>query len=148
MRASTQPENPPLLGPLPITVYGAMFAATVGGQLFGIVLDALVLGRRLVWVPLGCSVVFEALVGARFGGKRVARRLTWGEWGQVSTYYSGCLVSLSLPLAAWTLAYNRSLVGAASSRDVAVALGIVLSWVVVSTLLRHALMALFRRGPS
>lgn len=148
MSASIQPEHPPLLGPLPITVYGAMFGATVGGQLFGIVLDALVLGRHLVWVPLGCSVVLEALVGARFGGKRADRRLTWGEWGQVSAYYSGCLVSLSLPLAAWTLAYNRSLLGTASSRDVAAALGIVASWMIVSTLLRHALMALFRRGPS
>jgi hypothetical protein len=142
------PENPPSLGPLPVTVYAAMFGATVAGQLVGMGVDALI-GRRVVWVPLGCSVVLEALVGVRMGARRIGRQLTRGEWGQVSTYYSGCLVTLSLPLAAWTLAYNRRLVGAASSHDVAVALGVVLSGIVVATVLRHALMILFAsRGPS
>jgi hypothetical protein len=126
-----------------VAVYGAMFGATVGGQLVGIVLDALLLGRRALWVPLGCSVVLEAWVGARFGGRRVSKPLTWSEWGRASAYYSGCLLALSLPLAAWTIAYNRGLVGAASSRDVAMALGVVLSWLVAATLLRHALMILF-----
>ncbi|HXN30602.1 MAG TPA: hypothetical protein VN894_02025 [Polyangiaceae bacterium] len=139
----------PYLGPAPVTVYAAMFGAFVAGQLLGMSVDALVLGRRVVWVPLGCSVVLEALVGARFGASRIGHRVRWGEWGQVSAYYSGCLVALTLPLAAWTVAYNRRLAAAGSSREVAMALAVVLAAVVGATVLRHALMALFAsRGPA
>jgi hypothetical protein len=134
---------------MPITVYAAMFGATVAGQLVGMSLDALVAGRRVVWVPLGCSVVLEALTGARFGAKRVGRRLTWSEWGQVSVYYSGCLVAFSMPLAGWTLAYNRRLAAGASSRELAIALGVILFGIAVATVMRQALMILFAsRRPS
>jgi len=59
----------------------------------------------------------------------------------VSAYYSGCLVALSLPLAAWTVAYNRRLAAAGSSREIASALGVVIGGVIVATVLRNALMA-------
>jgi hypothetical protein len=140
---SFAPENPPSLGPAPITVYAAMFGATVAGQLVGMGVDAFIVGRRVVWVPLGCSVVLEALVGARSGVSRISRRLTGAEWGQVSAYYSGCLAAFSLPLAVWTLAYNRRLAGAASSREFVLALGVILVGVAVATVVRQALMILF-----
>ena len=134
---------------MPVAVYAVMFAATVAGQVVGMGVDALILGRRITWIPLACSVVLEALAGVRFGVARVSHRLRWGEWGQVSAYYSGCLVSLSLPLVAWTVAYNRRLVAGDTSRDVATAGGVVLAVIIVATVLRQAMMVFFAsRRPS
>ena len=76
-------------------LYVAMFGATVAGQLGGMLLDALV-GRRMLWVPALCSVVFEAIVAARLGRPRgIAASL------KLSTRYSLALAALSLPLAVW-----------------------------------------------
>jgi hypothetical protein len=126
---------------VPIAVYVAMLGATIAGQFFGMG-AALIAGHRVAWIPIACSVLLEALVGARFGAARLGRPLRAGECAQVSAYYSACLSSLSLPLAGWTIASSRLLRGAASSRDAARALGAVLVVLVAATLIRYALMAL------
>lgn len=91
-------------GPVPPMVYVAMFAATVAGQLAGMAIDAAVIGRRLVWFPVALSVVFEAVVGARFGASRLRRSLTSSESARLSVHYSAGLAALSFPLALWTAA--------------------------------------------
>jgi hypothetical protein len=135
-------RSPLSLGPVPVAVYAAMLGATIAGQLVGISADALALGRRVMWVPLACSIVLEALVGARFGAARLGRRLKAGECARVSAYYSACLAALSLPLAAWTVASNRGLGGGSSSHDAARALGTALVALAAATVVRYALMTL------
>lgn len=129
------------LGSFPLTVYGAMFGGTVAGQFAGVALDA-ALGQRVLWVPLACSAVLEALVGARFGASRIARAMTVGEWGKLSAYYSLVLALFSAPLALWTAA-SRSpqapLGGHAPSQVLALGLGALF----VVTLLRWGLLTLF-----
>jgi hypothetical protein len=136
----------PSLGPVPIVVYAAMFGATITGQLVGMTADALVIGRRVVWVPLACSVVFEALVGARFGAARLGRRLTWRECARVSSYYSVGLGSLSLSLLLWTLASHRSNAAGASLHGTVTAVAVVLAGLVATTVLRQVLMVFVSRG--
>ena len=91
------------LGSFPLAVYGAMFGGTVAGQFAGVALDAAI-GQRLLWVPLACSALLEALVGARFAPSRMARAMTFGDWGRLSAYYSLALALFSAPLALWTAA--------------------------------------------
>jgi hypothetical protein len=138
----------PSIGPVPIVVYAAMFGATVAGQLVGMTADALVIGHRVIWVPLACSVTFEALVGAQFGAARIGRRLSWRECARVSAYYSLGLGSLSLSLLLWTLAAHRSTGTDGSVRGLATAVALVLAGLVVATVLRHALMVLVSRRRS
>ncbi|MDP9150115.1 MAG: hypothetical protein M3O36_09270 [Myxococcota bacterium] len=89
-------------GPVPPMVYVAMLGATVAGQVGGMAIDAVAMGRRVLWFPLALSVVLEAVVGARFGASLLGRPLTSSESGRVSIYYSAGLAAVSLPLALWT----------------------------------------------
>ncbi len=136
------------LGSFPLAIYGAMFAGTVAGQFVGVGLDA-GLGRRVVWVPIACSAVLEAVVGARFAASRVARVLTVGDWARLSTYYSLALALFSAPLALWTAA-SRSpqapLGGQSPSSILALGLGVL----GIVTLLRWGLMTVLapRTGKS
>jgi hypothetical protein len=129
------------LGSFPLAVYGAMFGGTVAGQFAGVALDAS-LGQRLLWVPLACSAVLEAAVGARFAGSRAARSMAVGDWGRLSAYYSLLLALLSAPLALWTAA-SRSpqapLGGHPPGQILALGLGVL----VTVTLLRWGLLTLF-----
>ena len=145
MGLATTEGDSPSVGPVPIVVYAAMFGATVAGQLVGIAADALIVGHRVVWVPLLCSVALEAVAGALFGAARLGRRLTRGECARVSAYYSTGLGSLSLTLLVWTLAANRSGRSPASLRDMAMAVGILLAGLVAATALRYTLMVLVSR---
>lgn len=138
----TTESDSPFLGPVPIVVYAAMFGATVVGQLVGMAADAVALGRRWLWVPLVCSVMLEALVGARLGGARIGRPLTWSECARVSAYYSIGLAALSVPLAVWTLASNHGLRAGVSSHAVVWALGVALAALIGATALRQAIMTL------
>ena len=126
------------LGSFPLAVYGAMFGGTVAGQFAGVALDAAI-GRRLLWVPLACSALLEALVGARFAASRGARAMTFGDWGRLSAYYSLVLALFSAPLALWTAA-SRSpqapLGGHAPSQILVLGVGALL----MVTLLRWGLM--------
>jgi hypothetical protein len=126
------------LGSFPIAVYGVMFAATVAGQFLGFGLDHL-LGQRAVWVPVACSVVLEAGVGARFATSRVERALTVGDWGRLSAYYSAALALFSVPLALWTGA-SRSPQSPLGGREPSALLGLALGILVAWTLLRWGLM--------
>jgi hypothetical protein len=100
------------VGPVPVVLYAAMLGATIGGQLVGIAIDVSV-GSRGFWIPAVCSMVFEAVVGARVGAARTGRALTAAESGQVSAYYSVGLLAISVPLAVWTCV--------ARARDAAIA---------------------------
>ncbi len=84
-------------------VYAAMLTATVGGQLCGIGLDALI-GAHHLWIPLSFSVLLEALAGARAGAARSRRALTSRESARVSVTYSLGLALVSVPLAVWIVA--------------------------------------------
>lgn len=133
------------LGSFPIAIYGAMFGATVGGQFAGVAIDAAI-GKRLVWLPIACSALLEAVVGARFTLSRVPRALTVGDWGRLSAYYSLSLALFSVPLALWTAA-SRSPQAPFGGNDPASILGLVLAVLIGLTLLRWGLLALFgRRG--
>jgi hypothetical protein len=89
------------VGPVPVFVYAAMLGATMGGQLVGIAIDVSA-GSRGLWIPAACSVVLEAVVGARVGAARIGRALTPAESAYVSAYYSLALLAISVPLAVWT----------------------------------------------
>ena len=132
------------LGSFPVAVYAAMFGATVAGQFLGVAVDSAVLGRHLVWVPVACSVLLEAVVGERYGASRVGHALTMSDRGRLSAYYSVCLGSLTIPLLVWTAA-SRKPDAPVGGHDpmVAVALGIAL--LAVLTVLRVVLMGLFGR---
>lgn len=86
-----------------IAIYAAMLTATLAGQLGGIAVDA-VIGSRGLWIPAACSVVLEALAGARVGAARAGGRLPSAKAARISLNYSIGLVALSVPLAAWLIA--------------------------------------------
>jgi hypothetical protein len=135
-----------VLGSIPFVVYGAMLAATVAGQFLGIAVDALAIGRHVVWVPLAFSVVLEAVVGARFGAARVGHPLTAPERARLSLYYSAGLLALSVPLAGWIAASKATpaqLAGAGSGPQLLVALALVLAVAAAWTAIRYVLMTIF-----
>lgn len=83
-----------------IVRYPAMLGGTVAGQLFGIAIDVAV-GTRGLWIPLACSVVLEALIGARFGASRGLPELDGAECVRVSVRFSVVILSVSAPLLVW-----------------------------------------------
>lgn len=87
-------------GWLAIARYPAMLGGTLGGQVVGILIDTTV-GTRDLWIPLTCSVVLEAVVGARFGGKNGLPRLDRTQCLRVSSTYSLVLLVVSAPLLVW-----------------------------------------------
>jgi len=132
---------------VPIAVYPAMLAGTMAGHFLGVGFDALVLGTHGIWAPLACSVLLEALVGARYGAARVGHPLTPVQRGRLSVFYSLALAAVSLPLAVWLTAAKLSrdqLPGmSVSSHDVVLWGAIGLAGLVVYTAARYGLMALF-----
>jgi hypothetical protein len=89
--------------------YPAMLAGTFAGQLVGIAIDAVVSSRSL-WIPLACSVVFEALVGARYGASSGAMPLDARKCARVSWTYSLVLAGVSVPLLIWIAASHAAAV--------------------------------------
>src|SRR6204780_5066641 len=85
-----------------------MFKGTIAVHFLGVGFDVVALGTHSMWAPLGCSVLFEALIGARYGAVRVGHPLTSGQRGRLSVYYSLALTAVSLPLAAWLTALRLS----------------------------------------
>jgi len=135
-------ESEPLeLSSFHVVVYGSLFAATIGGQFLGMVLDAAVLGRRLVWVPLACSVTLEAIVGARVAMARRGRPLTSAELGRISGNYSAGLAAVTLPMLVWTAA-SRSLQAPFGGLNPTLAALLGLAILGVLTLVRWGLMVL------
>jgi hypothetical protein len=72
-------------------MYAAMLGATLAGQLVGIAIDVLI-GSRGIWIPAGCSVVLEAVAGARMGAWRATERPTLRRVARLSATYSVVLV--------------------------------------------------------
>ncbi|MGA3120408.1 MAG: hypothetical protein ABSF69_06505 [Polyangiaceae bacterium] len=81
-------------------VFAAMLVATVAGQLVGMAADA-AMASRSFWIPIGSSVVFEGIAGARVAASRWGRPLTIRESGRVSLMYSLAWVGITAPLAVW-----------------------------------------------
>lgn len=138
------------IGPFPVSLYAAMLGATIAGQFLGMGVDALALGRKVLWVPLAFSVLLEAVVAARFGAARMGHELTSAERVRLSAYYSAGLATVTLPLAVWLAAsHGRSLVPGLAAPELALALVVVLVGFAAITVLRWGLMSLFtRRSPS
>jgi hypothetical protein len=137
---------------VPAAVYPAMLGGTIAGQFAGMGFDALALRTHAVWMPLACSVLLEALVGARYGAARLGHPLTRSERGRLSVYYSLGLAALSLPLWAWLTASEASRDGTAvagvSPHDIALGSVVLLGGLVVYTAVRFALMTLFSHRPA
>jgi hypothetical protein len=81
-------------------VYAAMLGATVGGQLLGIGVDALV-GAHSFAAPAACSLVLEAFAGSRLGARVEGHPLEARRAGVVSGTYTLALLGVSVPLLAW-----------------------------------------------
>jgi hypothetical protein len=135
------------LGGIPVVVYIAMFGATLGGQLAGVVIDALVVGRRVLWVPAACGVLLEALVGARFAAARMGHPLAPAQCARLAAYYSALLAAVGLPLWGWTLAARAPGAPAAPGSTLAM-LAVVLAALAAATVVRFALMVLFSSRPA
>jgi hypothetical protein len=138
------------IGPFPVALYAAMLGATVAGQFLGMGVDALALGRKILWVPLAFSVLLEAIVAARMGAARLGREWTSAQRGRLSAYYSLGLAAVTLPLAVWEAAsHGQSLAPAPmATRDVVEAFVVVLAAFGAMTVVRWALMSLFTRRRS
>jgi hypothetical protein len=149
VQTSADPTDRLALGGIPVVVYIAMFGATLGGQLAGVAIDALVLGRRVLWLPVACSVLLEALAGARFAATRLGHPLAPAQCARLSAYYSIALAAVGLPLWGWTLAARAPGSPAAPGSTLAM-LALVVAGLAVATVVRFALMVLLspRRGPS
>jgi len=131
---------------VPLVVYGAMFGATVAGQVLGIAVEAALLRSHALWIPLALSVVLEAVVGARYGSARVGHVLTSGERARVSMNYSLALAALSLPLAGWIAASGatrEAILAGPSAHTVAVVLATCVSALLAVTVARWVLMTVF-----
>jgi hypothetical protein len=134
------------IGSIPAAVYPAMLGATVGGQLLGIGIDALLLGRHVLWIPALCSVLLEAVVGVGIGASRLGRPLTVAQCGRLSAYYSLGLTAITLPLWGWTAA-THSPGAPVSGAHVCMRLAAFAAAIGAATLVRWGLMALLvRRG--
>ncbi len=124
-----------------IVRYPAMLAGTVAGQLVGIAVDAAI-GSRTVWIPLVCSVVLEALAGARAGASRGEGPLDAAQSARVSVTYSLGLVLLSVPLVIWIAASHPAAPDAGSALNVwtPARLGVAASAIAIATAVRWRLM--------
>jgi hypothetical protein len=149
VQTSVDPTDRIALGGIPVVVYVAMFGATLGGQIAGVALDAFVVGRRVLWVPAACSVVLEALAGARLAAARLGHPLAPAQCGRLSAYYSVALAAIAVPLWGWTLLAKApsASMGPASALPM---LALVVGALIAATVVRFALMVLFspRRAPS
>lgn len=132
---------------VPLAVYPAMLAGTMAGQLLGMGVDALVLRTHFVGLPLVCSLLLEALVGARYAAARMGHPLTPPERRSVTIYYSLALVGVSVPLAVWLVAARVSNEGTpapvVSSTDLALWGAVGLVGLAVYTAARYGLMGVF-----
>jgi hypothetical protein len=88
-----------------------------------------------MWLPLLCSVVLEAVAGARAGAARHGRPLTPQEAGRLSLVYSAGLALLSAVLGVWIIAARPAgspapviAPGQAAAALVAFVVGTVLRW--------------------
>jgi len=81
-------------------VYAAMLGATVGGQVLGIGVDAL-LGVHNVAAPAACSLLLEGFAAARLGARVEGHPLEARRAGVISGTYTLALLGVSIPLLAW-----------------------------------------------
>jgi hypothetical protein len=123
-----------------------MLVGTMVGHFAGMGLDHAV-GAHGPWLPVACSVLLEALIGARYGAARVGHPLTRSQRGRLSVYYSLALVAVSLPLAGWLVAAKAtredSPAAPLSSHDLAIGALVLAGGLVVCTAVRYGLMSVF-----
>jgi putative ABC transport system ATP-binding protein len=141
-------------GPVPVAVYGAMFAAALAGMLVGVLYGAYVLGATSPIVALVTMVLAETWAGARVGAKRQNRPLTSDQRGRIATWYTVVLTVPLVALGLW-LFVNRLPLGLLdrvehlSSGGVALSLIGVMIGLGALGLLRYLLLSVFapRRAP-
>ncbi len=128
-------------GSLPAVVYSAMLGATIAGQFLGIGIDTL-LGWHTFLVPGACSVVLEAVAGARLGARAAGHPLDATRSAQLSGMYSLALIGVTVPLAIWLGASRHALSGDTSVWTAGRIAG-ALAALAVATVARWALMLVF-----
>jgi putative ABC transport system ATP-binding protein len=132
-------------GPVPFVVYAAMAAGAIGGALLGMIYDELVLGQRVTWIPMVLAVLGEALVGARYGARRVGHPLTVDQRARVAIGFTCAVTVPIVALGSW-FALPWSVVERVmqlSSPGIAVTLAVGIAAVLAIALLRYLLLALF-----
>jgi hypothetical protein len=122
-----------------VALYAAMLGGTVVGQLVGIIVDVL-LESHSRWIPAVCSVVLEAIAGARLGATRSGGPLSVAQSVRLSATYSGALVAVSIPLAVWVAAARPALASGIVAHGWPAAFGAVLAVVAIATVARSGLM--------
>ena len=135
------PEEMELLSAT-VVLYAAMLGATIAGQIAGIAVDSMI-GAHSIGVPVGCSVVLEAVSGARLGAARSGGPLTPRQAGRISATYSAGLLAISVPLLGWMEASRRA--SGAASTWTAARVGAALALFALATLARWGLMTLLGR---
>lgn len=131
-----------------LVLYATMLGATLGGEALGIV-ATMAAGVRTLWVPAVCSVVLEALAGARVGASGAGRALSPRECLRISVTYSIGFVAVTMPLALWTYASARTS-GAAWASGAPWTLGrtaVFVLFAIGATFVRAALMRVFSPRP-
>jgi hypothetical protein len=133
-------------GWLAIVRYPAMLGGTLAGQLAGILIDTAI-GSRGLWIPAACSVVLEAVVGARFGGLGGVPRLDRAQCFRVSMNFSLMLLILSAPLLVWVGASHMDAVPGGVGLSFVTPLRAAVAVVVLATatVIRASLLSLFAR---
>jgi len=127
-------------------VYAAMLGATIGGQMLGIGIDAL-LGTHNVVAPAACSLVLEAVAGARLGARVEGHALDVRRAAIVSATYTFALVALSAPLAAWFALSGKVTAPGAAFAWTPLRAAVVLSALAAGIPARWGLMVLVGRRP-
>ncbi len=136
-------EEMDLLGGM-IPVYVAMLAATIGGQIAGILLcTATGVATGSIAVPFACSTALEAAVGARLGAARSGGALTPRQAWRIGATYSVGLLAVTVPMLVWMDAAHK--LGGAGSSWTAGRVALAAALFVVGTLARWGLMVLI--GP-
>jgi len=134
-------------GPVPVTVYGAMFGGALLGALAGLGYDVAVLDARVAWVPLVLAAVGEAWLGAWWGERRLGRPLTADQRARAAVAYTVGLSVAVAPLVLWKIDWLPRPVlarmGHLSGGGALTAVGGLLFALVALALLRFLLLSLF-----
>jgi putative ABC transport system ATP-binding protein len=129
-------------GPVPLSLYAAMFGAGLVGALVAALYDGVVLGQRVSWVLALSVVVAEAWAGARFGARRQqGKPLTPDQRGRVAIVYT-CGVTLPITAIVLALAVNKLPLGWLDTVEHLSSGGVALA--LLSSLVMLAAIALFR----
>ena len=138
-------------GPVPFSVYAAMFGAAILGLATGIVYNAGVLGRAFAWFPppaLVLMLLAEVYVGARVGRRRIGRSMTSDQRVRLALWYTIGELVIAVPFMALVVLPKVPVAALErfehmASGGIAVTLLVVLAGLAAVSLLRYLLLTLF-----